>query len=139
MRVRFRALTTTKSRAKATDSLKKDIKDYLTKFGQETIAELRQYPPVPETSNYHRTYALQRSWKAPLYETAGGLTLSIKNDVENDAANIRHRRYQTFVVGEDQTAYHAANGWPYVPDEIDKRRKQFRSGLMKLYNKHLGD
>lgn len=129
IRVRFRALTGGRVLTKSREMID-DIEEYQQSYLEEIINKVRNYPPVPPESTYIRTYTLFRSWRVETYRRSDAMYAYILNYAMDPSGSF----YATYVQGDWQVGYHAANGWKNINDYLDRR--EYIRGLMRVIRSH---
>lgn len=127
--VRFRALTTKPERFDVSE-LVDSVEQHMVRHAHNIIREVRHYPPPPPNSRYVRTYQLQTNWQliGP-HQLGGGLVMYITNDTP----------YAVYVQGNQQTWFHAQNGWQILDTEEVLQRKEYRRGLNQIVRRYAAE
>jgi hypothetical protein len=120
--ITFKALTSPKLRF-APNSVRQEVLAYMGDFLSDIIDEVRQYPPVPITSDYERTYLLYDSWQVgPGRVMGSGLSRQLLNTAP----------YAAFVQGDFQTHVHQQHGWIKARTLTRQRSGEYRAGIQKI-------
>ena len=136
MRIRFRALTRKGTTAAQYDKLIRNLVAEAQKFGDETIADFKEYPPVPAGSRYERTFSLQKSlYSKAVFSPSTGLTLNI-GSYKDVAVDKYGRSYAGFVIGDEQTDFHIAHGWKSITKLANSVyfRRFFQEAMQEQWN-----